>query len=57
MIKELDLGQATLNNLSATHFGRTGDLANCKSLETLTLPLTNKTIVKSEKTNEDVEKW
>lgn len=56
VIKELDLGQATLNNLSATHFGRTGDLANCKSLETLTLPLTNKTIVKSEKTNEDVEK-
>lgn len=56
VIKELDLGQATLNNLSATHFGRTGDLANCKSLETLTLPLTNKTMVKSEKTNEDVEK-
>ena len=56
VIKELDLGQATLNNLSATHFGRTGDLANCKSLETLTLPLTNKTIVKSEKTNADVEK-
>lgn len=56
VIKELDLGQATLNNLSATHFGRTGDLANCKSLETLTLPLTNKTIVKSEKTNEDVKK-
>lgn len=56
VIKELDLGQATLNNLSATHFGRTGDLANCKSLETLTLPLTNKTIVRSEKTNEDVEK-
>lgn len=56
VIKELDLGQATLNNLSATHFGRTGDLANCKSLETLTLPLTNKTNVKSEKTNEDVEK-
>ena len=56
VIKELDLGQATLNNLSATHFGRIGDLANCKSLETLTLPLTNKTIVKSEKTNEDVEK-
>lgn len=56
VIKELDLGQATLNNLSATHFGRTSDLANCKSLETLTLPLTNKTIVKSEKTNEDVEK-
>lgn len=56
VIKELDLGQATLNNLSATHFGRTGDLANCKSLETLTLPLTNKTIVKSEKTNANVEK-
>lgn len=56
VIKELDLGQATLNNLSATHFGRTGDLANCKSLETLTLPLTNKTIVRSEKTNADVEK-
>lgn len=56
VIKELDLGQATLNNLSATHFGRTGDLANCKSLETLTLPLTNKTMVKSEKTNADVEK-
>lgn len=56
VIKELDLGQATLNNLSATHFGRTGDLANCKSLETLTLPLTNKTMVKSEKTNENVEK-
>lgn len=56
VIKELDLGQATLNNLSATHFGRTGDLANCKSLETLTLPLTNKTMVKSEKTNKDVEK-
>lgn len=56
VIKELDLGQATLNNLSATHFGRTGDLANCKSLETLTLPLTNKTMVKNEKTNEDVEK-
>lgn len=56
VIKELDLGQATLNNLSATHFGRTGDLANCKSLETLTLPLTNKTMVKSEKKNEDVEK-
>lgn len=56
VIKELDLGQATLNNLSATHFGRTGDLANCKSLETLTLPLTNKTIVKSEKTNAYVEK-
>lgn len=56
VIKELDLGQATLNNLSATHFGRTGDLANCKSLETLTLPLTNKTIVKREKTNEDVKK-
>lgn len=56
VIKELDLGQATLNNLSATHFGRTGDLANCKSLETLTLPLTNKTMVKSEKTNEVVEK-
>lgn len=56
VIKELDLGQATLNNLSATHFGRTGDLANCKSLETLTLPLTNKTKVKSEKTNENVEK-
>lgn len=56
VIKELDLGQATLNNLSATHFGRTGDLANCKSLETLTLPLTNKTIVKSEKTNADVKK-
>lgn len=56
VIKELDLGQATLNNLSATHFGRTGDLANCKSLETLTLPLTNKTIVRSEKTNANVEK-
>lgn len=56
VIKELDLGQATLNNLSATHFGRTGDLANCKSLETLTLPLTNKTMVKSEKTNANVEK-
>lgn len=56
VIKELDLGQATLNNLSATHFGRTGDLANCKSLETLTLPLTNKTMVKSEKTNADVKK-
>lgn len=56
VIKELDLGQATLNNLSATHFGRTGDLANCKSLETLTLPLTNKTMVKSVKTNADVEK-
>lgn len=56
VIKELDLGQATLNNLSATHFGRTGDLANCKSLETLTLPLTNKTMVKSEKANKDVEK-
>lgn len=56
VIKELDLGQATLNNLSATHFGRTGDLANCKSLETLTLPLTNKTMVKSEKTNAYVEK-
>lgn len=56
VIKELDLGQATLNNLSATHFGRTGDLANCKSLEALTLPLTNKTTVKSEKTNKDVEK-
>lgn len=56
VIKELDLGQATLNNLSATHFGRTGDLANCKSLETLTLPLTNKTIVRSEKTNADVKK-
>lgn len=56
VIKELDLGQATLNNLSATHFRRTGDLANCKSLETLTLPLTNKTMVKSEKTNADVEK-
>lgn len=56
VIKELDLGQATLNNLSATHFGRTGDLANCKSLETLTLPLTNKTMVKSEKENKDVEK-
>lgn len=56
VIKELDLGQATLNNLSATHFRRTGDLANCKSLETLTLPLTNKTTVKSEKTNTDVEK-
>lgn len=56
VIKELDLGQATLNNLSATHFGRTGDLANCKSLETLTLPLTNKTMVKSEKANTDVEK-
>lgn len=56
VIKELDLGQATLNNLSATHFGRTCDLANCKSLETLTLPLTNKTMVKSEKTNKDVEK-
>ena len=56
VIKELDLGQATLNNLSATHFGRTGDLANCKSLETLTLPLTNKTMVKSEKTKADVEK-
>ena len=56
VIKELDLGQATLNNLSATHFGRTGNLANCKSLETLTLPLTNKTIVRSEKTNADVEK-
>lgn len=56
VIKELDLGQATLNNLSATHFGRTGNLANCKSLETLTLPLTNKTMVKSEKTNADVEK-
>lgn len=56
VIKELDLGQATLKNLSATHFGRTGDLANCKSLETLTLPLTNKTMVKSEKTNEVVEK-
>lgn len=56
VIKELDLGQATLNNLSATHFGRTGDLANCKSLETLTLPLTNKTMVKSEKTNEKVKK-
>lgn len=56
VIKELDLGQATLNNLSATHFRRTGDLANCKSLETLTLPLTNKTMVKSEKTNANVEK-
>lgn len=56
VIKELDLGQATLNNLSATHFGRTGDLVNCKSLETLTLPLTNKTMVKSEKANADVEK-
>ena len=56
VIKELDLGQATLNNLSATHFGRTGNLANCKSLETLTLPLTNKTMVKSEKTNANVEK-
>lgn len=56
VIKELDLGQATLNNLSATHFGRTDDLANCKSLETLTLPLTNKTMVKSEKTNADVKK-
>lgn len=56
VIKELDLGQATLNNLSATHFGRTGDLANCTSLETLTLPLTNKTMVRSEKTNADVEK-
>ena len=56
VIKELDLGQATLNNLSATHFGRTGDLANCKSLETLTLPLTNKTMFKSEKTNANVEK-
>lgn len=56
VIKELDLGQATLNNLSATHFGRTGDSANCKSLETLTLPLTNKTMVKSEKTNADVKK-
>ena len=56
VIKELDLCQATLNNLSATHFGRTGDLANCKSLETLTLPLTNKTMFKSEKTNANVEK-
>lgn len=56
VIKELDLGQATLNNLSANDFGRTSDLATCPSLETLTLPLTNKTIVKSETTQTDVSK-
>ena len=56
VIKELDLGQATLDNLSSTVFGRTSDAAVCPSLEALTLPLTNKTIVKSPTTQTNVSK-
>ena len=55
-IKELDLGQVTLNNFSSADLGRTSDAATCMSLETLTLPLTNKSTVKSETTKADVSK-
>lgn len=56
LIKELDLGQATLNNFSRADLSRNGDAATCKSLETLTLPLTNKTTVMSITAKDEVSK-
>ena len=56
-IKELDLGQATIENLNNQVFDNpSAPNSYSTTLETLTLPLTNTTSVKSEKTQEYVQK-